>query len=506
MLNEKTQKKPTPRDYLGVFVTLMVTALLILGIMLIGLYLANVEIYRYFLVDNLLKFVFFCLSCLALMYLLFVYLKYSVQSILFNPKYMAMLCCILVISFTINMLFEIYVSPYLCPFALATMLVTVLINRKLGLFCGMLVGLYSVLFSFLTVNFQVAESWQITQIFITIASCTLVSVLLENNASRFKTVLSIFSVGIPVMLVAYCAELTYSLDFVQKLYPAALSLGGVAIAILLYMGSLPLYERIFNIITVYRLNELTDHNCKLLRKLKAMAPGTFNHVLVVANLAEACALAIGEDPHLVRAAAYYHDIGKMVAPEYFAENQAKSNPHDQLTPELSVSVIKKHTADGYALAKKYNLPDEIADVAREHHGTMPIKYFYYKALKFTDGELSMDAFRYPGPIPQTKPAAIIMICDACEAAIRALKDHSRDKVEAVVRGIIEERMDLDQFIECDITLREIYTIRDTIVDFYTGFYHDRVAYPKFKLSHKYAYSEEEVQEQNAAEEKKDTVE
>lgn len=499
MLNENVQKKPAPRDYAGVFVTLLVTAFLILGLMLVGLYLADKTVYRYFLVENLPRFAFFCLCVLAIMYLLFVYLKYSQQSILFSPKYMAMLCCILVVSFTVNMLFGIYVSPYMCPFALATMLITILINRKLGLFCGLLVCIFNIVFNFLTMNFVVAESWQITQIFIALASCTLFSVLLENNASRLKVVISIFSVGIPVMLIAYCSELMFSPDFVQKLYPLGLSLAGIGLTVLLYLGALPLYERGFNIITIYRLNELTDHNNKLLRKLKESAPGTFNHVLVVANLAEACALAIGEDPHFVRAAAYYHDIGKMPAAEYFSENQAQTNPHDQLTPELSVSVIKKHTSDGYALAKKYNLPDEIADVAREHHGTMPIKYFYYKALKFTDGELSIDSFRYPGPIPQTKAAALIMICDACEAAIRSLKDHSRAMVESVVRGIIEERMDFDQFTECDITMRQIYTVRDTIVDFYTGFYHDRVAYPKFRLSHKNTYTDEEVQEQNTSE-------
>jgi len=212
------------------------------------------------------------------------------------------------------------------------------------------------------------------------------------------------------------------------------------------------------------------------------APGTFNHSLIVANLTEACAVQINENVQLARACAYYHDIGKLVNPSYFKENQGAYNPHDDLTPELSTEIIKKHTKDGYNIIKKHNLPQELADICLQHHGTMPIKVFYYKALKFTDGVLDINKFCYDGQKPKTKIAAIIMLCDASEAAIRALSDHSRGKVEEVVNSIIEERLDMGQFTDCDITLKEIYDIRDTIVNSTTEIYHERLKYPKVKLT------------------------
>ena len=211
------------------------------------------------------------------------------------------------------------------------------------------------------------------------------------------------------------------------------------------------------------------------------APGTFNHSLTVSTLAESCAVAIGENPLLARAAAYYHDIGKLKQPEYFTENQTGYNPHNELSPELSTDIIKAHTRDGYDLIKKYHLPDILADVAREHHGTLPIKYFYAKALKYTEGELDIADFSYSGPRPRSKIAAIIMICDGSEAAVRSLHDRSQEKVDQMVRMIIEERMDLEQFNECDLTMKDIDIIRSTISQSLGGVYHDRIKYPKLKI-------------------------
>lgn len=175
-----------------------------------------------------------------------------------------------------------------------------------------------------------------------------------------------------------------------------------------------MFEAVFNCITDYRLRELTDHDAPLMRELKDRAMGTFNHSIVVAHLAEACAIALDEDTALARAAAYYHDVGKLRQPEYFTENQAGYNPHNELSPELSVDIIRSHAKDGYDLIRSKHLPKLLADVAIQHHGTMPIKYFYAKALKMTDGELNIEDFSYPGPKPQTKVAAIIMISDASE--------------------------------------------------------------------------------------------
>jgi putative nucleotidyltransferase with HDIG domain len=246
---------------------------------------------------------------------------------------------------------------------------------------------------------------------------------------------------------------------------------------------LPIFEAIFKKVSHFKYSELTDHKATLIKKLIKNAPGTFNHSIVVSNIAEACAAAIDEDSLLARTCAYYHDIGKLRRPEFFKENQTDGiNPHDDLTPELSTNIIRSHAQDGYQLVLKHGLPKEIADVCLEHHGTLPILYFYNKAKKFTDGEVDVKQYCYAGPKPQSKIAAIVMIADGCEAVIRTLKDRSRENVLKTVNKIIDDRMDLGQFDECEITIKELDIIAETIVNNCTGIYHSRVKYPKIKLT------------------------
>lgn len=256
------------------------------------------------------------------------------------------------------------------------------------------------------------------------------------------------------------------------------------LSVMLYMFILPLFEMLFAEMTVFRLRELTSDSAKLIKKLKENAPGTYSHSVVVAQLVEACAKSIGEDAELARAAAFYHDVGKLKGPEMFAENQTEYNFHDDITPELSVDIIRSHARNGAQLIKKSRLPEFFADVAVQHHGTMPIKYFYYKALKMSDGELNIENYSYSGPVPESKIAALIMIADSSEAATRTLPDRSPEKVEAFVRTLIEERLDLGQFENCNITMRELTIVKSTIVNQLTGVYHSRVAYPKLSVSKK----------------------
>ena len=178
----------------------------------------------------------------------------------------------------------------------------------------------------------------------------------------------------------------------------------------------------------------------------------------------------------------YHDVGKLHNPEHFTENQGEYNLHDELTPELSADIIRSHAKAGYSLIRAHHLPEFLADVAMQHHGTMPIRYFYAKALKMTDAELNIEDFSYLGPKPQTKIAAIVMIADASEAAVRATGSRSPEAAEQAIRSVIEERMDLDQFAECDITLADLTKIRITLVNTLTGVYHHRIKYPNLKYS------------------------
>jgi putative nucleotidyltransferase with HDIG domain len=221
-------------------------------------------------------------------------------------------------------------------------------------------------------------------------------------------------------------------------------------------------------------------DAKILKKLQIEAPGTYHHSMMVAQLAEACAAAIGENVDYARAAALYHDVGKLHEPDHFTENQGDYNLHDELTPELSADIIRSHANDGYALIHNHHLPDFLADVAVQHHGTMPIRYFYAKALKMTDGELNIEDFSYLGPKPQTKIAAIVMIADSAEAVVRAAKAHTPEATEKCIRSVIEERMDLEQFSECDVTLADLTKIRMALVNALTGVNHHRIKYPNIK--------------------------
>ena len=235
----------------------------------------------------------------------------------------------------------------------------------------------------------------------------------------------------------------------------------------------------FNFVTDFRLAELTSTDAPLIKKLFKEAPGTFNHCLSVSNYTEACASAIGTNTYLARAAAFYHDIGKMKNPQYFTENQLDGhNPHDEITPELSTAIIKKHVSNGVLMVKENHLPQLFTTFITEHHGTMPIQFFYSKAQKYTDGTLEDTGFRYDGPTPSNKISAILMICDASEATLRALNVETREQAEQIVGNIINERLiKYGQFDNCDITMQELNVIKQTIVTVYLGVCHKRITYP-----------------------------
>ncbi len=239
----------------------------------------------------------------------------------------------------------------------------------------------------------------------------------------------------------------------------------------------PVIERAFNLVTDTRLVELTDHNAPLIKRLSGEAPGTFSHSLAVASFAEMCASAIGENPYLARAAAYYHDVGKLENPGYYKENQTEVNLHDELLPEVSAEIIRKHTTDGLALCKQYRIPSEVSHVTVQHHGTLLIPVFYEKAKKLTDVAVDPYEYSYHGTTPVTKIAAIIMLCDAAEAAIRAMDAPDGEKIDKLLSGLIEQRIAAGQFNNCDISLKDLTVVKNTIIAAYGGLFHKRLKYP-----------------------------
>ena len=239
-----------------------------------------------------------------------------------------------------------------------------------------------------------------------------------------------------------------------------------------------IYEKLFGLVSDVSLLELSDTNSKLLKELSEKATGTFHHSLNVANLAEAAANEIGANAMLVRVGALYHDIGKMVNPTYFTENQSTGiNPHDELSPKESVDIIINHVIDGIELAKKNNLPDRVIDFIRTHHGSSIVYFFYNKQLE-SNLAFNPSDFCYNGPKPFNKETAILMMCDSVEAASKSLKDPNSTKINNFVDSIISKQMDTDQFLNATITLKEIQSIKKVLKHKLANMYHLRIEYPE----------------------------
>lgn len=246
----------------------------------------------------------------------------------------------------------------------------------------------------------------------------------------------------------------------------------------LTMGLLPFFESAFGLLSTLRLIELSNPNHPLLKKLLVETPGTYHHSVMVGNLAEAACEAIGADGLLARVGCYYHDVGKTKRPLFFIENQMSGvNPHDSMPPETSAEIIIAHTTDGADMLKRYKMPQEIIDIALQHHGTSLLKFFLFKAKE--QGKVFDEAsFRYPGPKPQTKEAAVISVADSVEAAVRSMKEPNAEKIHKLVKSIIDDRVQDNQFDECDISIKELKCIEQVLCETLNGIFHSRIEYPK----------------------------
>jgi len=226
--------------------------------------------------------------------------------------------------------------------------------------------------------------------------------------------------------------------------------------------------------------ELSDLNRPILRRLLIEAPGTYHHSIMVGNMAEAVAADVAANGLLARVGAYYHDIGKLAKPEYFFENKGdKINKHEKLSPTMSALILASHIKEGVELARKEKLPNVIIDAIKEHQGTTVMAYFYQKALEYDSHDsVNIDDFRYPGPKPQSKETALIMLADSAEAAVRSLKEPTAPRIRAIVTKIIEARMNDGELDHSGLTLNDIAVIKEKFVQLLTGIFHPRIPYPR----------------------------
>jgi hypothetical protein len=306
----------------------------------------------------------------------------------------------------------------------------------------------------------------------------LVTILRAERMSVF------FRAGIVLAVTNVAVAVSFAL--LEQRDPAALAqLAGAGVinaglSILLAVGSFAVLGNVFGILTVFQLLELANPSNRLLRRLLLETPGTYHHAVMVGNLAERAAETIGADPLLARVAAYYHDIGKMKNPLAFIENQAGGvNIHDQLSPETSARIISAHVKDGIDLAYEHHLPVQVIAFIPQHHGTSLMAYFHGKALREAGPDTAVDdeVFRYPGPKPQTREAAILMLSDGVEASVRSLETKDEPEIRLMVDRIVDARLADGQLSECDLTLRDIGLIKEAFVQQLLGMYHQRIRYP-----------------------------
>lgn len=356
---------------------------------------------------------------------------------------------------------------YIVPVALATMIIATLIDSQLALvtavFLSLIVGIIGG-----------TEGIKVAAVALTSGIAGVYSV------SRISQRSDLTRAGLIVGAAAVVAMIGLGLVFADSFMIKYSFLGLVngVVSAIGAIGLLPYLETVFGITSSIRLLELSNPNHPLLRKLLLEAPGTYHHSMMVGNLAEAAAEAIGGDPLLVRVGSQYHDIGKTRRPYFFAENQFGGvNPHDKISPTLSTLIITSHVKDGVELARQHKLPEVIIDFIREHHGTDLVKFFYHRALE-EGREVEEADFRYPGPNPHSKETAIVMLADAVEAAVRSMKNATPGRIEGLVRKIIKERLADGQLDESDITLRDLDRIADAFVRVLTGMFHQRVEYPE----------------------------
>lgn len=370
---------------------------------------------------------------------------------------------------------------YLAPIATGAMLITLLIDVPLAF-------VSSIIFSILSsIIFNVDQGHIFDYQFGFYAIVTsLASIYSIHRASQRSSLLKS-----GIMNCLFGALAVFSMIVIDNhswtqsstLYAIGAAIIGGLLTTILVIGLMPFFEVTFGILSALKLVELSNPNHPLLRKLLIEAPGTYHHSVMVGNLSEAAAEAIGANGLLCRVGSYYHDVGKTKRPSYFIENQNNiENPHDFIDPKLSKSIIIAHAHDGAQMQKEYKLPKPIRDIAEQHHGTTFLHYFYHKALKQAEEQgiepdFTENDFRYPGPNAQSKEAAIVGIADSVEAAVRSLRKPTVEQVESMIEKIIKSRLDDHQLNECDLTLKELDIVGRTLKEAVMGIFHSRIEYP-----------------------------
>ncbi len=359
-------------------------------------------------------------------------------------------------------------SPFLIPVPWAGMAITILINRRIV----PLTMLITVIVVSLVSHFD------FTLFLVLLAGGLASGTLVRRARKRSDVMLASLFLGVVMVLVLLFCSMWQSQELAQHYQSLLAAFANGAVSGLLLLITLPLFEAVFDLSTPFRLMELLDLNTPVLKELFFKAPGTYQHSMAVANIAEAVASELGADDLLVRVGAYYHDIGKMFNPQLFIENQGgQPNPHDTLGPVASAAAVRSHVILGVQLARQVRLPGAVIDFIAEHHGTSTIDYFYYKSRQLESEIKSEKVFKYPGPKPRSRETAIVMLVDSVEAASRVLDDREEISIRALVNRIFQRKLEQGELDHSGLQIGDLKKIVDTLVPIVKSSGHTRIVYP-----------------------------
>ena len=392
-----------------------------------------------------------------------------------NPKSLSILMLVMALTLGICMLTQM-LQVYMSPVLLGVMMLTGLLGVPAGLSSAVSL---SILVSAIIAGGDSSYGAEMVNLLLTTLISSLIAITIIRQKPYRQQILlcGVITAASNFVIILTIGFMTnHSIQGV--LTNAFWSAGGAVIASLLCVGLDPLMESFFNLATPSKLMELSNPNHPLLRRLLLEAPGTYHHSIIVANLAEAAAEAIGANPFLARASAYFHDIGKLKRPLYFKENQIGENPHEHADPCVSAAIVTAHTRDGLIMAQQSRLPKEIQDVIIEHHGDTPVMYFYHKALQQANGNpVDIADFRYDGRRPHTKESAIVMLADTIEAAVRSMPDPTPQAIEEFITRLVRGKLEDGQLSDAPITLSDIDKICSAFATVLNGVFHERIEYP-----------------------------
>ncbi len=428
------------------------------------------------------------LALLSLMLIVAVglYLNMYEPAIYAQPKKLIMIALICGIDILCCILSR-EINTYVMPVTLGVLMLGLLIGRRVALYINIPLSVVASMLASASGSFINMATY--TVVISSLVAGTAALRVLKARQTRLTVLLAGAVAGATNVLVTFAVGLISSANINESLHMALFSGLGGLLAAALCIALMPAFEVIFNAVTSTRLVELCNPNQPLMRRLLLEAPGTYHHSIIVANLAEAAAGEIGANPLLARVGAYYHDIGKIMRPMYFTENQLGDNPHDRTDPRVSTAIITAHPKEGAQLLKENRIPEEIRHIVLTHHGDTPVIYFYNKSLS-ENPDTNIDDFRYPGPKPSTKEEAVVMLADSVEAAARTVQNPDRERIRALIDKLVRQKIDDGQLDDCAITFADISRIIDAFVTVLSGAFHERIEYPNIAIPKKAHESEE----------------